>query len=63
VYQELLEKRRVKKEALAEEVSFRSSLLVHLIYIYARSVKKVAGAGQEFELVGNRTSESQLARR
>jgi hypothetical protein len=45
VYQELLEKRRVKKEALAWEDSFRSSVLFHLIYIYARSVKKVAGAG------------------
>jgi hypothetical protein len=45
VYQELLKKRRGKKEALAWEVSFRSLLLFHLIYIYARSVKKVAGVG------------------
>lgn len=30
---------------LAWEVSFRSSLFYHLIYIYARSVKKVAGVG------------------
>ena len=45
MYQELLEKRRVKKEALAWEVSFRSSLLFHSIYIYARPRKKVAGVG------------------
>ena len=45
MYQELLEKRMVKKEALAWEVSFRSSLLFHFIYIYARPRKKVAGVG------------------
>jgi hypothetical protein len=45
VNQELLKKRRVKKEALALGVFFRSSLLFHLIYIYARSRKKVARVG------------------
>jgi hypothetical protein len=40
----LPEKRRKKKEALAED-SFRSSFLFHLIYIYAWSAKKVAASG------------------
>jgi hypothetical protein len=47
MYRELLEKRRVKKEALAWEVSFRSFLLFHLIGIYARAGKKVAANDRE----------------
>ena len=52
MYKELLKRRRVKKEALAWEVSFRSFLLFHLNCIYARAGRKVAADGPE--TCGNR---------